>query len=174
MVGAGDGNGGMARNETDKGVTQSILDRLMDLEPREPADPQFSRSTTVRQYKTSVRRDLQNLLNTRRIRDQAGDDLPLTKKSLFNIGLPDFTSLTLASPADRKKLTSEIAETIEYFEPRLQSVRVQLVESTGINTRALNFHIEALLIMDPAPEQITFDAVFEPSRAEYEVRGGDR
>ena len=65
-------------------------------------------------------------------------------------------------------------ETIEYFEPRLENVRVVLLESEGINTRMLNFHIEALLVMDPAPEQITFDAVFEPSRAEYEIRGGDR
>lgn len=164
----------MARGDTDKGVTQSVLDRLIDLEPREPADPQFSRSTTVRQYKASVRRDLQFLMNTKRIREEAGEDLPECRKSLFNIGLPDFSSLSLLSPADRKKLTAEIGRTIEYFEPRLQNVRVILVDAPGINTRMMNFHIDALLVMDPAPEQITFDAVFEPSRAEYEIRGGDR
>lgn len=164
----------MARGDTDKGVTQSVLDRLIDLEPREPADPQFSRSTTVRQYKASVRRDLQNLMNTKRIPDEAGEDLPLTRKSLYNIGLPDVSWISLSSPADRKRLTAEIARTIEFYEPRLQNIRVTLVDTPGINTRMMNFKVEALLVMDPAPEQITFDAVFEPSRAEYEIRGGDR
>jgi len=161
----------MAKLDTEANVTQSILDRLIDLEQREAADPQFSRAMSVRQYKASVRRDLQWLLNTKRTPEPAGPELHHTHRSLFNYGIPDFSVLSSTSNKDRNRLLSEMEESIEFFEPRLKNVKVSLVNTDGLTTKILRFQIEAALMMDPAPEQISFDTVLDVVSGDYEVKG---
>ena len=132
----------------------------------------MTRSQSVRALRASVRRDLEWLLNTRRIPEEAGDAFPHCRRSLFNYGLPDFTTYSLASVHDRERLLRHLEQTIAIFEPRLSNVRVVAVENTTDTvTRALRFQIEALLRMDPAPEQITFDTVLQLSSGEYQVKG---
>ena len=160
----------MAR-EFEGNITQSVVDRLLDLEPRELVDPQFSRAKMLKEYRTSVRRDLQWLLNTRRINEAAGEDLPDCKKSLYNYGLPDFTTYSLNSSNDRADLSGHIQDTINQFEPRLRDVRVTVLDSESGDTRILRFKIEALLQMDPAPEQIFFDGVRDPGNGEFQLMG---
>lgn len=160
----------MAR-EFEGNITSSVVDRLMDLEPREKVDPQFSRTKMLKEYRASVRRDLQWLLNTRRINESAGPEMPELRRSLFNYGLPDFSTYSLNSSVDRTELTSHIEDTIEQFEPRLREVRVVVLESESGDTRILRFKIEALLVMDPAPEQIFFDGLRDPGNGEYQLLG---
>lgn len=161
----------MAKVDTEANVTQSILDRLLDLELREVADPQFSRAMSVRVYKASVRRDLQWLLNTKRTPEPAGADFFYTRRSLFNYGIPDFSVLSSTSHKDRNRLLSEMEESIEFYEPRLKNVKVGLVNTDGLTTKMLRFQIEATLMMDPAPEQISFDTVLDVVSGDYEVKG---
>ena len=161
----------MAKVDTEANVTQSILDRLIDLEPREISDPQFSRALSVRQYKTSVRRDLQWLLNTKRTPEAAGTAFQHTRRSLYNYGIPDFSVLSSTSHKDRNRLLSEMEESIEFFEPRMKNVKVSLVNTDGLTTKMLRFQIEATLLMDPAPEQVSFDTVLDVVSGDYEVKG---
>jgi type VI secretion system protein ImpF len=161
----------MAKTETEATVTQSILDRLIDLEPREIGDPQFSRAFSVRQYKAGVRRDLQWLLNTKRTPFQAGVELEHTHKSLYNYGIPDFSVLTVNSNRDRNRLLGEMEEAIQFFEPRLRNVKVTLANLDGLTTKRLRFQIEATLMMDPSPEQVSFDTVLDVISGDYEVKG---
>jgi len=161
----------MAKLDTEANVTQSVLDRLIDLERREVTDPQFSRALSVRNYKTSVRRDLQWLLNTKRTPEPAGPDYFYASRSLYNYGIPDFSVLSSTSHKDRNRLLSEMEESIEYFEPRLKNVKVSLVNTDGLTTKMLRFQIEATLMMDPAPEQISFDTVLDVVSGDYEVKG---
>jgi len=58
---------------------------------------------------------------------------------------------------------------VKQFESRLANVRVLPVEETATGTRSLHFRIEGLLLMDPAPEHISFDTVLELTSGEYEV-----
>lgn len=160
----------MAR-EFEGNITQSVVDRLIDLEPREAVDPQFSRAKMLKEYRAAVRRDLQWLLNTRRINESAGPDMPVLQRSLFNYGLPDFSAYSLNSPGDRAQLTNHIEDTIEIFEPRLRDVKVTVLESEAGDTRVLRFKIEALLVMDPAPEQIFFDGIRDPGNGEFQLLG---
>jgi type VI secretion system protein ImpF len=157
--------------EFENNITQSVVDRLMDLEPREAADPPFSRLKSLKDYRASVRRDLQWLLNTRRINESAGTDMPDLRRSLFNYGLPDFSTYSLNSPNDRMELTQHIEDTMAIFEPRLRDVKVTVLESEAGDTRVLRFKIEALLEMDPAPEQIFFDGVRDPGNGEFQLMG---
>ena len=48
---------------------------------------------------------------------------------------------------------------------------MSLVDSGSNNGRQLRFQIEALLLMDPAPELISFDTVLELASGEYQVKG---
>jgi type VI secretion system protein ImpF len=161
----------MARFNSDPPVTLSVLDRLIDQDPRTPADPYSTRAQSVRQLKQSLRRDLEWLLNTRRIATPAKDSYPYLHKSLYNFGLPDFSSWSLNSPKDRGRLLRELELTISRYEPRLANVRVSPVEVAGVNTRMLRFQIEGLLLLDPAPEHISFDTVLELSSGEYQIKG---
>jgi type VI secretion system protein ImpF len=55
----------MSRYDNEIRVTQSVLDRLIDLEPRLSSEPPKSNATSLADLKQSVRRDLEWLLNTR-------------------------------------------------------------------------------------------------------------
>jgi type VI secretion system protein ImpF len=162
----------MARYDLDSVVTQSLLDRLIDREPHEQAEATMTRAQSVRALKASVRRDLEWLLNTRRIPEEAGGEYPEASRSLFNYGLQDFSAFSLSNPKDRLRLLRSLETAVEIFEPRLQSIRVVLVdrESSEID-RSIRFQIEGLLKMDPAPEQITFDTVLSLTSGEYQIKG---
>ncbi|MGD0307914.1 MAG: type VI secretion system baseplate subunit TssE [Acidobacteriota bacterium] len=160
----------MPKADPDLAVTPSVLDRLIDLDPNASSDPPASRSQSVRQLKASLRRDLEWLLNTRRNPDEVPETYQELFRSLYNFGLPDITSMGLNSPRDRQRLLRMVQQTIEIFEPRLLSVRVRALDDAGSGPRILHFQIEALLKMDPAPEQILFDTVLQLNSGEYKVK----
>lgn len=158
--------------ETESVVTQSVLERLIDREPDARQEPAPTRSQSVRLLKASVRRDLEWLLNTRQNPEAAAEQYPELSKSLFNYGLPDFTSMSFENAKDRARLLRHLEATIRIFEPRLASPRVIPVQADdGRSSRIIRFQIEGLLKMDPAPEQVTFDTVLQLSSGEYQIRG---
>jgi type VI secretion system protein ImpF len=162
----------MARHEPEIVVTQSVLDRLIDSEPRTQVEGPMTHSQSVRALKASVRRDLEWLLNTRRTPEPAGERYPELTRSLFEYGFPDFTNYTLANPKDRQRLLKHLEATIRTFEPRLDAVRVIPVDSaTDDRRRIVRFQIEGMLEMDPTPEQITFDTVLSLTNGEYQIKG---
>ena len=86
----------MARTELDRAVLGSVLDRLTDEAPREPADPHISREESARRFRQSVLRDLDWLLNTRRtsvVADVEGE----VHDSVYEFGLRDFSGLSTCS-----------------------------------------------------------------------------
>jgi len=163
----------MARVDADQLVTQSVLDRMMDREPLNAADPSMTRAQSIRLLKASLRRDLEWLLNTRRIADELPPEHSELAASLYYYGLPDLTALSFANPKDRVKLLRTLESTIRTFEPRIANVKVVPVESaaeSGVR-QILRFQVEGLLRMDPAPEQVSFDTVLQLSSGEYQVKG---
>lgn len=161
----------MPRPDPDLAVTASILDRLVDLNPGAAADAPANRSQSIRQLKASLRRDLEWLLNTRRNPDAVPETYEEVCRSLYNYGLPDVTAMALHSPRDRQRLLRLVEQTIEIFEPRLMSTRVRALDTAGAAPRVLRFQIEALLKMDPAPEQVLFDTVLQLNNGEYQIKG---
>jgi type VI secretion system protein ImpF len=162
----------MPRIDADTVVTLSVVDRLLDREPSSQVEAGLTRAQSVRALKGALRRDLEWLLNTRRIVEPEIESFAELNRSLYNYGLPDFTTLTLAAPKDRVRLLRYIESTIATFEPRLTAVKVTLSDvNTNPAERLLRFQIEGLLKMDPAPEQVSFDTVLQLSSGEYEVKG---
>jgi type VI secretion system protein ImpF len=161
----------LARGQSEETVTLSVLDRLIDREPRDTAEVPMNRARSVRELKLAVRRDLEWLLNTRRVAIAPDESFKEVVKSVYVFGLPDFTAMSLGSPQDRARLLRQLEGTVKLFEPRLANVRIIPVESAERGTRTLRFRIEGLLLMDPEPEHISFDTVLELTSGEYSVKG---
>jgi len=162
----------MARIREEQLLVPSILDRLIDEEPERKVEPSKSRAQVLRDMKRSVRRDLENLLNTRWRAQGWPEDLPELETSLVNYGIPDFTGATMSQPSERARLRSTIERVIQRFEPRFKSVKVTLLENQGEMSRTLRFKIEALMHAEPAPEPVVFDSQLEPSSASFQVNMG--
>jgi type VI secretion system protein ImpF len=152
---------------SDSRVSLSIIDRL---DPKLADASSFSES--VSELRNAVRRDLDRLLNTRRIADPAGDAFVEVRKSVYHYGLPDITSVSGDSDSARRRLVRQVEEAIELFEPRLTNVRVMTMETPArAERRQIRFHIEALLRVDPDPERVAFDTVLETASGRISVTG---
>ncbi len=154
----------MARAATEALVTQSLLDRLTAVEEW-PA----TRSQSVRFFRDALKRDLEWLLNTRQAPMPELASYPAARASILNFGLPDITALGLTSASDHRQLRLAIEACLRNFEPRLMNVRVTIEEADKTDRR-LRFHIEGIMKLDPAPEEIAFDTVLELSSGEYKVK----
>jgi len=161
----------MPRWEPEQTVTQTVLDRLIDLDPKSSSEAAPTRAQSVRQLKNSLRRDLEWLLNSRRTPEAVDSEFPELQRSLFNYGLPDVTSLSWDSARDRSRLARMIEQVLGTFEPRLTGVRVVAVEASSAAQHVMRFQIEGMLEMDPAPEHIAFDTLLQLSSGEYQVKG---
>src|SRR5215468_5193746 len=99
----------MARGDNEQVVTQSLLDRLTDLEPKLKSDTPMTRAQSVRHLKAALRRDLEWLFNSRANADTPpADVMPEVNKSVYNYGLPDFTHLSMAFLRDRQRLQKQL------------------------------------------------------------------
>jgi type VI secretion system protein ImpF len=161
----------MPRWEPEHVVKQSVLERLIDREPKTPSDPPQSRAQSLRQLKASVRRDLEWLLNTRRTPEPAGPEYQELERSLHNYGLPDLSALSWHSERDRQRLSRMIENALNIFEPRLKRVRVLPVGEVSATQSMLRFQIEGMLQMEPEPERVSFDTLLQTSSGECKVKG---
>src|SRR5260370_35720674 len=107
-------------------VSQSLIVRLTSAEPK---------LTPERQLKASLRRDLEWLLNTRRIGVPPPESMVELTRSLYNYGLPDFSSYSLNSPQDRNRLVRALETPIGIFQPRLGDVKITTRSIASTTTR---------------------------------------
>lgn len=163
----------MARTELDRAVLGSVLDRLTDEAPREPADPHISREESARRFRQSVLRDLDWLLNTRRTSILADAEGQL-HDSVYEFGLRDFSGMSTSTADWRQRLLDDVQDAIRRFEPRLANINVELSDaSANPATHQVRFVISATLLMDPSPEQVVFDTLLEVASGTYQVESQD-
>jgi len=160
----------MARSPIEYTLTPSILDRLIDRDPKVSTEPSSVRGTQQAQIKESVKRDLEWLLNSKQLNSDWPEDLRQLNRSLLTYGMPDFSSSTLSNSIQQDRLRRAVEETISRFEPRLPRVNVAIVEGKE-HERSVRFRIDAMLRVDPAPEPVTFDSVLQLSTRAFVVQG---
>jgi type VI secretion system protein ImpF len=151
-------------------LVQPVLDRLIDQDKGLREDPNVTYAQSVRQLKTTLRRDLEWLLNTRRIAIEPPESSEELRRSLYYYGLPEFVGLSMTAFDDQSRILKSIETAISSFESRLTSVRVTMRPASAVE-RTLYFVIEAILLIDPIPERITFDTMLELTSGEYHVKG---
>jgi type VI secretion system protein ImpF len=105
----------MTRKDLEIRVTPSVLDRLIDLEPKISTEAPKSRSTSLQELKAAVRRDLEWLLNTRCHGDLDDVENLEVRRSVAFYGLPDIMGMSPKSPAEQKRLTKALELAIKYF-----------------------------------------------------------
>lgn len=154
--------------ETERVLRRPMLDRLLQTGEPEPR----TWSESVRALKSSLMRDIDWLLNTRRIAEPAPSSLSELQNSVYHYGLPDVTSLSADSTETRRLLMRQVEECLRQFEPRLTGVRVSEAETKGGTARQLRFVVEGILQLDPVPEPIAFDTVLDSSSGRFDVSGG--
>lgn len=151
----------MANFRKDDGaITLSILDRLIDLDPRGTTESATSHQAGLRELKDAVRRDMEWLLNSRQNPDLDQEGFEEVQRSVYAYGLPDLTGLGANDPNEQARMKNAIERSIEYFEPRFFGVRVT-TESVSSTDKQLRFRIEANLDIEPTPEPMVFDTVLE-------------
>lgn len=142
------------------GLRASLFDRLFGSAPA---------NLTLEQYKDSVARDLEALLNTRlAILPEMLAPYPHCQDSILHYGLADFAGLCLSSDDDRKAVCASLKAAIERHEPRLTNVQAALEPAAGSVNR-LGFVITATLRGTGLAEPVNFNAVLQPSSLRYSI-----
>lgn len=160
----------MATPKFTKNIQPSLLDRLIDLDPESRVEAPLSRAESLRQFRLSVKRDLEWLLNTTAAPIEIPEPCENLRHTLLFYGLPDISSVALHDAGDEQQLLRALEEAIETYEPRLAHARVTAKEGYRATQQAITFHVEAILLVDPAPERISFDTVLEISKGAYSVK----
>lgn len=159
----------MAKARLERTVRQSVLDRLIDRDPRR-GDPTLTWEQSVSRLKFALLRDLEWLLNTRQTVAVDEELPPEVERSVYTYGLPDISSMSASDPDTHRRLIRHVEETIDRFEPRLSGVRAALVDNTEGGKQEIHILIEATLEMDPNPERVAFDTVLDISSGQFKVQ----
>lgn len=147
----------------------SLLDRLSS---GGPGDAGKDDGVTWAEYLDSIKRDLQDLLNTRRLfSEEALATLPEARRSILLYGLPDFGVNAGTSEGHRKRLITAIESTIATLEPRLMGARVVPLDGDN-DGRELRFRVEGFVRTDPVPQRIVFDSAIDLEQQHCRIEPG--
>ena len=159
----------MAPRDSEVAIIPSVLDRLIDLEPRQTREASRSHAVSLREMKAAIRRDVEWLLNSRAFIDAEKLGLEEAKNSVAVFGLPDITGVGAENLDERKNLTSALEQAIRVFEPRFLNPRITMEPPTSTD-RALKFRIETLLDVGSAPQPLVFHTVLQLGSAHFALR----
>jgi type VI secretion system protein ImpF len=148
----------------------SLLDRLLDDRPHQSIEASSQRLCSLADYKASIVRDLEILVNTRQsLVANELDGFVNLSGSILDYGMPDFTSRSVLDPKDRLLIQRQLEKAITVGDRRFRSVKVQLLEQqTG--QRMLTFRVDAVLRLQDVTRQVSFDAVLQVNTQEYKVQ----
>ncbi len=148
----------------------SLLDRLLDARPDQTTDRPRSAAQTVAELRAAVERDVEALLNARRPWRSVEEAWPALRVSPLGYGLADFTAGAFNDGTEREALRLAIERAIRRFEPRLSRVQVSLAADGAPLSATLALRIDALLLIEPQPEPVSFDTFVDAETADVTVR----
>lgn len=151
----------MAKVDSKQGLKPSILDRLIDPESGGTA---YRPGYGVVQMLEVVRRDLEDLLNTR----QTVQGLKGLQKSIYCYGFPDLTNYNGLTPAQREEIGGLLSGIVFNHEPRLRDVQVEILEPDE-RKQSVQFKINASLAVEPFSD-VAFHTVLELTTGHYSVK----
>lgn len=149
----------------------SVLDRLLDDDPTSSGEKPMTLAKLGSALRDAVRRDLEDLLNTRRRPFPLPAGLDELENSSFEYGIPDFSGANLTSAERRRRYLKGIEEIIRRHEPRLTAVRVLPIDERTPHFRTLHFRIEAVLRAEPAPESVLYDSHVDLLTRSFRIQG---
>lgn len=168
----------MARSSIQHRVVGSLLDRLLDDDPDASHERSLSEGAIGKKTRDGLKRDLEDLLNTRIPLASLPASCPELAASLVNYGLPDLQSFGVREQRDIERHCCKlIKDCISRFEPRLKNVDVEPTRRAGQDRhrdRQLHFTIHATLVVDAVREALQIRSSVEAESGEIRIEGGGR
>lgn len=150
-------------------LRMSLLDRLMDDAPDRARDDPRTRNQELQAIRSGFRRDIESLLNTRRLCRTPPPALKALESALPFYGVEDFVGASLATHEQRRDFAASVERTVRIFEPRFTSVRVTPVRGRDPAERRLVIRIEALARLEHGPEPVVFETALDPVTRRFQV-----
>lgn len=147
----------------------SVFDRLADLSAEGVDSPAWY---DIAALTRSVRRDLEDLLNTQRSIPHLAADFPLLSESVVGYGVPDPSTFALETPQGRRRFASELCQVIKTFEPRLTDVQIELAGDQKNKFRELRFRVIACLAVESAP-RLVFESILHVPTGQFSIEGSE-
>jgi type VI secretion system protein ImpF len=162
----------MAAGGSSHVLRHSVLDRVAG-SPGRGSDREHR--IGVDDLRAAIRRDLEWLLNTRRIEEEKIESYEEVEQSILTYGLPDLNHYSRSSASDRAGLCRTIEAAIRRFEPRLdpRTVRVEFIPTQAVDDFSVHFRISGMIRVDPIREAISFDTSMDPNSGMMEVNEAD-
>ena len=151
-----------------------FLDNFIDYNPERKVYVVDESMQLLGQFKESIRRDLEQLLNTRYRCQSMPSELKYSLKSTLNYGIPDLSSINLIDPVKRINFCRQLEEIIRQFEPRFKSVKVIADNISSLQGEEFRFSVEALVNAEPAPILMVFDSTLEPISTHVQVEEAEQ
>lgn len=143
------------------GITQSLIDRLLDDEPDRAIELAESDERALARCKLGLRRDLEGLLNSKRPLLAAVDAQEGMDKTVVAFGLKDISTEDFSAAGARDRVRRMVAQCIRDHEPRLSNIEVEVDD--GPTSRGIRFRITAVLTVARSSESVVYDASVRPS-----------
>jgi type VI secretion system protein ImpF len=150
-------------------VRMPLFDRLVDRDRFLRRELRPMRTLDRRGVKESVRRELEQLFNTRC--PVPAHRLAGRLRSVIDYGIPDFSTFSARNFDDRQRLADILRDAIEVYEPRLAQVSVSVEPKAG-DDFVLVARIEAVLITENVPEPVSFTTTLQTKEGSAEVHAG--
>ncbi|WP_299969555.1 type VI secretion system baseplate subunit TssE [uncultured Roseobacter sp.] len=163
----------MAGRETSEArQAASLLDRLLDEDPRQERDPALIEAETPAGLHESLRRDLSILLNTRCRPSSPPEALTPLADSLATFGVEDFFNASLVTDLQRERFAARLQARIARFEPRLEDLSVTVPSRDGDDHRSLRLRISARYRARPGLPPLVFDTRLDPVTHHFRISSG--
>lgn len=162
----------MAGGHIQPAAVLSLLDRLIDLDPKSKREAPSSNWEEMREFRSSLCRDLTALLNTRRAEADFPAGYEEATNSLLSFGVTDFTARDLRNGIEQERVRHSIERAVRQFEPRLAGVTVSIGEPDPLKP-VLQFQIAAVLRSEPADESVVFNVTLQRESRRIGVSGGN-
>jgi type VI secretion system protein ImpF len=159
----------MTRPKAEQGLMPSVLDRLIDADASGTA---WRRGYGLEQIVEAVRRDLEDLVNTRQSHPDVPAEFNELRRSILLYGLPDFGSLSAFTSQQRQEIARLLEAVVNQFEPRLRDVRATLLDAADDKSRTVHFRIDARLRLEPAPN-VVFETTLDLGTGRYSIQQGE-
>ncbi len=156
-------------NLSKEALVVPFLDNFIDDNPEQKGYVVDESIQLLRQFKESIRRDLEQLLNTRYRCQSLPSELKHSLNSTLNYGIPDLSSVNLIDPISRGNFCRQLEEIIRQYEPRFKSVKVMADNTSSLQGEEFRFSVEALVNAEPAPILMVFDSTLEPISTHVQV-----
>lgn len=132
-------------------VGLSLMDRLIGED-----------APTVTHVRQGLKRDLEDLLNTRQRVTSWPSILTELEKSVLAYGVFDLTTANFSTEAQRAAVVERIGDAVRRAEPRLSQLRISPLTNSDPSDRSLRVRIEAEIIVDSEAEPVQFSTIIDP------------